>query len=88
MSSPIMVVMLFIFFEMVLNSVQYSTQLNSYYLPTSSDATTLGYTKPSAATWSFPATNQTPQITFNSTFGNLIGFNAQTYPATVLATNQ
>ena len=76
------------FFEMLLNSVQYSTQLNSFYLPTSAEATTLGYTKPTSATWSFPLINQTPQLTFGTLFGNLIGFNAQTYPTTPQSTNQ
>ena len=76
------------FFEIVLNSVQYSTQLNSYYLPTAGEAATLGYTKSSGASWAFPVANRTPQLTFNAAFGNLIGFNAQTYPATVQATNQ
>ena len=76
------------FFEIVLNSVQYATQLNSYYLPTAGEAATLGYTKPSGASWAFPVANRTPQLTFNAAFGNLIGFNAQTYPASVQATNQ
>ena len=76
------------FFEIVLNSVQYSTRLNSYYLPLTGEAITLFYTKPSGASWAFPSTNRTPQLTFNSTFGNLIGFDAQTFPATNQATNQ
>ena len=76
------------FFEIVQNHVQYSVQLNSFYLPTTSEAVTLAYTKPTGATWSFPATNQTPQLTFSQPFGNLIGWTAATYPATVLSTNQ
>ena len=28
-----------------------------YYIPTSANATTLGYTKPSGVTWVFPTTN-------------------------------
>ena len=63
-------------------------QLNSYYLPTNANAIPLGYTKPSGATWSYPISNQTPQLTFNSAFGNLIGFSAQTYPASIQSTNQ
>ena len=76
------------FYEIVQNAVRYGVQLNSYYLPTSAQATTLGYTQPSGATWSYPVTNKTPQLTFNDTFGNLIGFLGQTYPATVQSTNQ
>ena len=76
------------FYEIVQNSVRYSIQLNSYYIPTSANATTLGYSQPSGATWSYPATNQTPQLTFGTAFGSLIGMTAQTYPATIQSTNQ
>ena len=76
------------FFEILQNAVRYGIQLNSFYLPTSAQATTLKYTQPSGATWSYPATNATPQLTFNNTFGNLIGFNEQTWPATVQTSNQ
>ena len=76
------------FFEIVQNAVRYGIQLNSYYLPTSAQATTLGYSKPSGATWDYPATAKTPQLTFNDTFGNLIGFAGQTYPSAIQSTNQ
>jgi hypothetical protein len=76
------------FFEIVQNHVRYSVQLNSFYLPTAAEASTLKYTKPTGATWDYPASNQTPQLTFNTEFGNLIGWNAQTYPAAVQSTNQ
>ena len=56
------------FMEIVLNSVQYATQINSYYLPLTGEAVSLGYTKPSGATWAFLSANRTPQITFNETF--------------------
>ena len=76
------------FYEIVQNSVMYGIQLNSYYIPTSAQASSLGYTKPTEATWSFPATYQTPQLTFGTAFGNLIGFDSQTYPSTIQATNK
>ena len=76
------------FFEIVQNHVRYSVQLNSFYLPTAAEATTLKYTKPTGATWDYPATNQTPQLTFGTEFGNLIGWNAQTFPSAVASTNQ
>ena len=76
------------FFEIVQNSVQYAIQLNSYYLPTSANATTLGYTLPSGATWTFPAANSTPQLQFSKAFGSLLGFAAQTFPSTAATTNQ
>jgi hypothetical protein len=76
------------FYEIVQNSVRYSIQLNSYYIPTSANATTLGYSQPAGATWAYPATNKTPQLTFGTAFGSLIGMTAQTFPATVQSTNQ
>ena len=39
-------------------------------------------------TWAYPATNKTPQLTFGTAFGSLIGMSAQTYPATIQSTNQ
>ena len=76
------------FYEIVQNAVRYGIQLNSFFLPTSAQATTLGYAQPSGATWVYPASNQTPQLTFGTAFGNLIGFNQQTYPASIQSTNQ
>ena len=37
--------------------------------------------------WTFPTTNSTPQVTFNTVFGSLIGQISGTYPPTVLTTN-
>ena len=77
------------FVELVTNSSRYSVQLNAYYLPTSANATTLGYTKPSGATWNYPAANKCPQLTIGAKFGSLIGFEAGTYPSgSSVATNQ
>jgi hypothetical protein len=75
------------FLEIVQNAVRYSAQVNSYYIPTSANATNLGYSKPSGATWSYPASNTTPQITFSTAFGALIGFSAGTFPSATQATN-
>lgn len=76
------------FVEFLLNATRYAVNLNLYVVPTSSVATTLGYTKPSGSSWSFPTTATTPQITFGTPFGLLIGYTAQTLPATVQTTNQ
>ena len=76
------------FYEIIQNSVQYAIQLNAYYLPTSANATTLGYSQPSGATWSWPAANACPQLQFNTSFGALLGFAAQTFPSTAASTNQ
>jgi len=76
------------FIELVTNSVRYAVSVNLYYIPTSANASTLGYTIPSAASWTAPSTNVTPTITFNSSFGSLIGLSAGTYPSTEQTTNQ
>jgi hypothetical protein len=76
------------FYEIVQNATAYAIQLNAYYLPTSANATTLGYSQPSGATWTYPATNACPQLQFGSAFGSLLGFAAQTYPSTAASTNQ
>ena len=76
------------FYEVLTNSTRYSVQLNSFFLPTSAQATTLGYTKPSSATWNYPATAKTPQLTFGATFGDLVGFEAGTYPSAIQTSNQ
>jgi len=75
------------FIELVTNSVQYKAQLNSYPLPTAVQATALGYTIPVGATWTSPTVAATPQITFNTIFGGLIGFLGGIYPPVVIATN-
>jgi hypothetical protein len=64
--------------QMVLNGL-YMT-LNFYAIPTSAQATTLGYAQPSNATWAFPTTAQTPRLTFGQSFGNLLGMTFGTYP--------
>jgi hypothetical protein len=74
------------FAEIVANSTAYSINLNLYVIPTSSGATTLGYTQGSGASWTYPVSttaNNIPQLTIMSAgFGGLIGFNTGTYPAT------
>jgi len=76
------------FVEIEANSPRYAIQLNLYAIPTSSQATTLGYSLASGASWSLPATATTPTLTFNSAFGLLIGQYAGTYPTTAQTTNQ
>ena len=74
------------FVEIQQNAPRYSLQLNTYFLPTSANATTLGYTKPTSATWSFPTTNKCPQVVVTSSFGDLLGLNGGTYPSTSTTT--
>ena len=74
------------FAEMVVNSPRYAVSVNLYPIPTSSEATTLGYTQPSSPGWSYPATAACPQLTFNAAFGSLIGLEAGSYPSTTAVT--
>ena len=76
------------FIEILANSITYSAQLNFYAIPTSAEATTNQWTIPPNATWDFPTTATTPQIDFNSSFGELLGYVAGTYPPTPLNASQ
>ena len=76
------------FIEVLSNAISYAAQFNYYVIPTSAEATTNGWTKPSGATWDFPTTATTPQMAFNTAFGELLGFSAGTLPATPLNSNQ
>ena len=75
------------FAELVINSVRYATSLNLYSIPTAAQATALGYNQPANPTWAFPATAQTPTLTFNQQFGNLVGLTFGTYPPVAQSTN-
>jgi hypothetical protein len=68
------------FLEFIINPPRYAVSLNAYPIPTAAQATTLGYTQPSGATWVYPATAKCPQITFGTDFGALIGYTAGSYP--------
>ena len=77
------------FLELVINASRYGAEVRAYALPTSATATTLGYTKPTAATWSFPGSAQTPQLIIPTTaMGSLIGHIAGTYPSSISASTQ
>jgi hypothetical protein len=68
--------------------VLYKIGLNLYAIPTSSQATSLGYTIPSTALWTAPTTAETPVVTINSSFGSLIGLPSGSYPSVALSTSQ
>lgn len=77
------------FVELVVNTVRYKAQLNCYYIPTSANASLLGYTKPGSASWSYPSSNETPTISFCSGLLTLLGFKDGliSYPSVAQATN-
>lgn len=72
------------YLELQTNSVYYSVQLNSYAVPT---ALPSGWSKPSSATWSFPASATTPQLIIPSGLSSLLGITTGTYPSVSQTTN-
>eukprot|EP01035_Chromulina_nebulosa_P025411 gene25411-33163_t len=80
------------FFELLQNASLYAVQMNSFPLPSVAQATALGYSLPPSPTFSLSPDGVTaylPQLIFPSGFGNLIGFDARTYPSTAnLTKNQ
>ena len=76
------------FVELVINAPRYSVQLNSFALPTTAQATTLGYSIPSGASWTAPTAASTPQLVISNTFGSLIGFANGTFPSSIQTTTQ
>ena len=81
------------YLELVTNSVLYAVSINSYAVPTAAQAVTLGLTLPSGATWAFPVTPATPQLTIpavsnaTTSFSVLLGIPPGTYPPAIQTTN-
>lgn len=75
------------FLEVIENAPLYKIQLNIYTIPTAAQATSLGYSLPVGAVWTLPTTAETPTLTFNASFGKLIGQSAGTYPPTPQTTS-
>jgi hypothetical protein len=69
------------YLELVTNSVQYAVQLNSYVIPTSSQASAAGLTAPS--NWPGYATSViNPQFSIlSNNFTNVVGLSAGLYPS-------
>lgn len=62
------------------NATYYAVQMNAYLVP---NTLPVGFSLPPSATWSLPATSQTPRITIlNNGFQDIVGFYAGTYPPT------
>jgi hypothetical protein len=64
-------------------------QLNINYIPTSAQASVLGYSIPTSANWTFPTSNfQTPQLILCQGLQTLLGFNNYTtFPQSIINTN-
>ena len=75
--------------EFITNPTYYAVQMNIYFMITSAVATSSGYTKPTGV-WIFPYTSTCPQVIIPSTssFRNIIGFRAGSYPSTSASTSQ
>ncbi len=77
------------FFSILQNTVQYSVQLQTYYVPTSAQASALGFSllsgSPLRLNISVAGSPRivAPRITFNDDFGKVIGYTGSTFPATV-----
>jgi len=77
------------FFSILQNTVQYSVQLQSYYIPTATQATALGFALLSGSTLRLNTSTSglpiivAPQISFSESFGKVIGFSGSTVPSTV-----
>lgn len=67
------------FLDLYINPTAYGSQLVFYPVPTSSEASNLGYTIPSGANWTFPITSTNLKISFGAKFGSLFGFSAGIY---------
>ena len=60
------------------NSVLYKNQIDVFYVPSQTEATTLGYLRPSSATWNFPSQRQMVQLTINDNLKKYFGMKTRT----------
>jgi hypothetical protein len=71
------------FVEFIIDANRYAVQLNVYTVPSSATADTKQWAKPDGSSWILLTNNTTPQITFNDSFGKLIGYTGATYPSSI-----
>lgn len=77
------------FINLSANVVTYDIELDLFTIPTSTQASALGFTIASGATWSFPASATTPQLQINAGLQTLFGMTNQSlFPLTPQSTNQ
>lgn len=66
------------YIRFVTNPIQYKNQILIYYVPTSSEASSLSISKPSTASWNFPATRKLPKLTINPNLRKYFGMSTRT----------
>jgi hypothetical protein len=72
------------FIQFQTNAVQYKCEIDTYYVPSATNAQSLGYKPPSGATWSFPANNTLVQLTICPGLQSYFGLSNQaTFPASL-----
>jgi hypothetical protein len=77
------------FINIQVNEVQYKNQIDISYIPTSSEASSLSYSIPADASWTFPTTRQTPQLVLSAGLQKLFGYGSQTtFPDSISTSNQ
>lgn len=70
------------------NASNYKCQFDFYTIPTSAQATTFGYTIPVGSTWTFPTTQETPQLQISSGMLKYFGLKSSLlFPATAQTVN-
>lgn len=70
------------------NASNYKCQFDFYPIPTSAQATTLGFTIPVGSTWTFPTTQETPQLQISSGMLKYFGLKSTLlFPATAQTVN-
>lgn len=66
------------FVQFQTNSVQYKCEIDTFYVPSATNAQTLGYKPPNGATWSFPESNSLVQLTICPGLKSYFGMTNQT----------
>ncbi len=67
----------FYFVQFVTNPVQYKNEIDVFYVPTATDATTANLTVPASATWSFASVRKLPIITINPNLKAYFGMSSR-----------
>ena len=69
----------FIYFaQFQTNPNRYKNEIDIYYMPSATNATTFGYVKPTSATWTFPTVNTMVQLTINNNLLSFFGMKSRT----------